>query len=51
VNGTTILTGSDDNTARLWEIITLDEFLKCDRLAPLEQLLLTNEQKWKYLID
>ena len=42
---------SDDNTARLREIITLDEFLKSSLLPPIEQLLLTDDQKVKYGID
>ena len=47
-NGATILTNSDSGI-RLWNVVTLDNFLKSDHLAPLEKLLLTDQQKKKYL--
>ena len=47
-DGTTILTNSGDNIERLWKVVTLDTFLEGDYLAPLEKLLLSEEQKKKY---
>ena len=48
-NGATILTNSDYSGIRLWRnVVTLDNFLKSDHLAPLEKLLLTDQQKKKY---